>query len=142
MSDLISPEEREKFEMYLFEMDEVLEEFVDNAREAGSSLDYSLDSLPMLEDYWLSHKTDPEAHRLLQRSARYFGEVFRKNLGGHWELCSDDPQDMYFKFPILAEYSQSQPHLTFCPLFVFRNFTVRERRGMLRTAVDAHLEHP
>jgi hypothetical protein len=141
MSEAISPDEREKFEMYVFEMNDVVEEFVDDAHKAGFTLDYSLDSLVTLEEYWLVGKGGEDPERLLQRSARYFGEVFRKNVGGRWELCSDDPQDMYFKFPVIAGYSRSQPHMVFCPLFVFRNFKVRERRGILRTAIEADMEY-
>jgi hypothetical protein len=141
LADLISPEEREKFEMYLFEMDDVLEPFIEDADKAGFTLDYSLDSLHRLEQHWLSRKGDADAERLLQRSVRYFGEVFRKNVGGKWQLCDSHPNNVYFKLPIVSRYSHSQPHLEFCPLIIFTNFVNRERRGILRRAAEAHMEY-
>jgi hypothetical protein len=141
LSELISAEEREKFETYVFEMDDVLEQLIDDADAAGFTLDYSLDSLDTLEAFWLAKKGDVDSERLVQRAARYFGEVFRKNVGGHWELSSDNPQDMYFKFPVIAGYSQAHPYMQFCPLFVFRNFVNRERRGILRKAIEADMAY-
>lgn len=127
--------------MYLFEMDDVLEEFVDDAAQEGHSLDYSLGSLPALEAFWLAKKSAPDAERFFQRSVRYLGEVFRKNVGGKWKLSLDEPRDMYYKLPVIFGYSTSQPHLQFCPLFIFKNFTIRQRPGMLRKAVDTDRQY-
>ena len=42
---LASDEELERFEQFLFEMDDVLEEFVETASQAGFGLEYSAESL-------------------------------------------------------------------------------------------------
>jgi len=45
---LATPEELEKFQQFLFEMDDVLEAFIAEARAAGFGLDYTLDSTALL----------------------------------------------------------------------------------------------
>jgi hypothetical protein len=135
----VSKGELERFEMYLFEMDDVLEDFIATASAEGFFLDYSPDSLATPEDYWLTKKSAPDSDRIFQRAVRYLGEVFRRARGGRWQLCVSHPNNLYFKLPVLVGYNPAQPHLEFCPLVVFTNFTKRERRGMLRTAVYADL---
>ena len=42
--------ELEQFERYVFEMDDVLEDFIRTASDQGVKLDYSLESLDALEE--------------------------------------------------------------------------------------------
>jgi len=133
----ITKKDRDKFQQYIIEMDDVLDKFTEEASQAGYDLDYSLKSLDTLEEYWLAvspHVDDPE--RLFQRAARYYGEVFRLNFGGEWRLCDEDPQLMFYGYPVIAGFDPKNPDYEFCPLFYFEIFTVRKIRGLLRQQVD------
>jgi hypothetical protein len=137
-TQLATAEELNKFQQFLFEMDDVLEPFLAEANAAGYELDYSLNSLCILEEYLLSKTDDAKDGELLNRAARYVGEVFRKNVGGRWQLCLKDPEYLYFKLPVISGYSDKP--IEFCPLEIVKNFTHKKIRKMLTTAVAAHLE--
>jgi hypothetical protein len=132
----LSPEEREQFEHYLFEMDDVLGIFVEQARNAGYQLDYSMDSLAQLEAYWWAIGESASDGTAGNRAARYLGEVFRRQLGGKWELCDKGHRYLYDKRPVIVGYSKVD--LEFCPMEIFANFARRREQGMLRRAVEAH----
>jgi hypothetical protein len=83
------------------------------------NLDYSIASLDDLE-MSLENRNDPnEEEYLKSRAAQYPGEVFRKNVGGRWELCIENPRDLYYKLPLISNYSKM--NTSFCPI-VLANF--------------------
>lgn len=135
-STFASPEEVAKFEQFLFEMDDVLDGFLTEARSCGFKLDFSLDSLGILEQFLLS-KARLDA-RSRNRASRYLGEVFRQSVGGKWELCLEDPRYLYFGLPVISGYSAHQ--IEFCPIEMIRNFEEKREYGTLRAAVEAHSE--
>jgi hypothetical protein len=131
--------ELDRFEQFLFEMDDVLEQFLAAASSAGFDLDYSLSSLESLEEYILGELTESGNSELVKnRAARYLGELFRKNVGGRWQLCLKNPKYLYYKLPVIVGHADRP--IEFCPIQVIRNFIRMKRRGMLRTAVESHLE--
>jgi hypothetical protein len=68
----------------VFELSERAVDFV--ARAVGTPLDYSMDTLPLL-DHWLRQvpEAQPETVRLAAAVAGcYFGEVVRRVIGGAW----------------------------------------------------------
>ncbi len=135
----ISHEEREKFEYFLFEMNDVLEEFISDAKKDGINLDYSLSSLDQLELVILKNlDKEINVEVLKNRSARYLGEVVRKNLGGKWELCDKDPKYLYFKLPVITGYSNLS--IEFCPIEMIRNFMRSKKMGMLKEIVESDME--
>src|SRR5262245_6512219 len=98
-----TPEEREAFERFLIEMDDVVDAFVAEARRAGVLLDFSVASLDDLERLLATKvdaATESEQMTLKNRAARYLGEVFRRQVGGKWELCLNDPKYLFFKQPV------------------------------------------
>lgn len=134
-----TPEQRDEFELFLFEMDVVLEDFLNQAVQHGVALDYTIDSLDQLETLAIRLLDQGEdADLVCNRCARYLGEVFRKTLGGKWELCLKDRKYLYFGLPVLAGYSSSS--IEFCPLAVVRNFNHSRKEGTLRTALESHWE--
>jgi hypothetical protein len=134
-----TPEEAEKFQFYLFEMDDVLEAFIAEAKQAGVKLDYSKQSLDTIEPYLLEKLAAGANRDLLRNQAgRYLGETFRKLMGGHWELCLKDPDYIYFKLPVVTGYS-AMP-IEFCPNEVMGNFLASQKPGMLKRAFEAHEE--
>ena len=136
----ISHEEREKFEYFIFEMDDVLEKFISDAKKEGMNLDYSLSSLDQLELIILRNlDTETNIEVLKNRAARYIGEVVRKNLGGNWELCDKDPRYLYFKLPVISGYSDID--IEFCPIEIIRNYMRSKKMGMLKKNVEADMEY-
>jgi hypothetical protein len=135
-----TPEELEKFQEYLFEMDDVLEVFIEEARQAGVTLDYSEKSLDAIEPY-LKEKLAAEGNRdgLRNQAGRYVGETFRKLIGGKWELCLKAPNYLYFKLPVISGYS-AEP-IEFCPNAVVDNFLGWQKPGTLKRAFAAHEEY-
>jgi hypothetical protein len=135
---LASEDEMEKFQQYLFEMDDVLREFLNEvAAQAGVALDFTTESLDRLEpaiDILLS-RPGAEVDTVKNRAARYLGEAFRRHIGGTWELCLKDPKYMYFKLPVIAGYADMP--IEFSPVSVVGNYIVRRKRGLLRGAVAA-----
>lgn len=131
-------EELDKFQFFLFEMDDVLGPFVAAAQDAGFQLDYTIESLMSLEQFMLSHPTIMGNSQMQNRAARYLGEVFRKNLGGKWELCLKDPKYLFYKLPVISGYSKMP--IEFCPIEIIANFVKNMTPGLLKRAVESHLE--
>ena len=118
-------------------MDDVLEEFVTQARQLDIELDFSFDSLDQLENLIIIKAGECDS-KFENRAARYLGEVFRKTVGGIWELCLKDPKYVFFKLPVITGYSKHT--IQFCPIEIITNFQARKESGLLKRAVDAHLE--
>lgn len=120
-------------------MDDVLENMVRDAGTHGFELDFSVDSLDRLEEYLLALKREGKPRDFLRtRGARYLGEVFRKELGGNWELCLKSPRYLYYGLPVVSGYSDL--NIEFCPPEVVANFLHREEPRLLRPALESHRE--
>lgn len=134
-----SPEElQEKFEFFLFEMDDVLEPFMENARKRGLTLDYSLESLADLErlltELAEEAASPDETSLLVTRAGRYLGEFFRKRYGGVWRVCLAGPKYLHHGLPVIKNYATVE--LEFAPTEIVDNFVVRRVPGLLRRAVE------
>lgn len=134
----VTAEEREKFQYFLFEMDDVLEPYVRAAVAMGYCLDYSLDSLAELERYWQAAGDGQRDGTAANRAARYLGEVFRRQVGGQWRLCDKGRRYLYQGLPVIAGYATMD--IEFCPIDVFGNYVLSGDVGLLRRAVESHLE--
>lgn len=131
-------EEREKFEHFLFEMDDALEPFVAEAARAGFQLDYKPESLDRLEQFYLSRNPAGTAkEQLIQNAARYFGEVVRRNYGGKWQLEIENPKHLYYGLPVVSGYAPSKVKLS--PHQTFRMFTKGKPPGFLRQVISSQL---
>lgn len=128
----------EKFQDFLIEMDDVLELFVATAQKAGFQLDYSLSSVDSLERFISEHNSRTNDSQFENRAARYLGEVFRKNLGGKWELCIKDSRHLYYKLPVITGHA-TMP-IEFCPIEVVSGFIAAKTPGLFRRAIDGHVE--
>lgn len=127
---LVTPEDLEKFEDFLFEMDDVLEAFLADAASSGYTLDYSVPSLDAMEQFLLANAGSSDLSRIENRAARYLGEVFRKKFGGTWQLCQDEPRHICFKLPIIKGYLSNGAE--FCPIAIINNFMFSRRLGLCR----------
>ncbi|WP_095092851.1 hypothetical protein [Pseudomonas sp. Irchel 3A5] len=128
----------DKFQRFVFEMDDVMEVFIAFATGKGFRLDYSIASLGDLELFIDCLGDGVREGEMLNRCSRYVGEVFRRNLGGCWDLCLDDQKNINFRLPVIDNFSDID--LEFCPLAVVSNYVARKKRGLLRDAVEANRE--
>lgn len=128
----------EKFQQFIFEMDDVLEEFLLMTSELEYDLDYSISSLGMLESYIDKNISSKGDINTITRASRYLGEVFRRNVGGRWDLCLDDPKNINFKLPIINDYSDLD--IEFCPVAIIGNYIVNKRKGLILKAVESNME--
>lgn len=99
---------RDDFEFWLFEMDDCLAEFICSLpTDISAKLDYSADSLSILETWLLSqyenvHKVLKDSEKLtLDMTARYVGETFRKKLGGIWNIDLKNKKNVYYRMPVI-----------------------------------------
>ena len=127
----------EKFQKFVFEMDDALENFTRKAINRGLKLDYSIDSLDILEKYIDGHIPESASIEEMTRASRYLGEVFRKNIGGRWDLCLDNPKNINYKLPIINNFSELD--IEFCPLAILDNYVTRKKRGLIKRAVLSNL---
>lgn len=130
-------EELEKFELWLFEMDDRLEPLSEYAEKQGYPLDYSLDSLEVFEEFVESEKINFD-HDLFITCARYLGEVVVKNFNGKWSLDIEDPDSLYFKKPVVIGYSSHGA--LFSPVNILKNYTREYKKGLLLKAILSDIE--
>ena len=87
----------EDFGYWVFEMDDKLESFIASLYgDIKKHLDYSVDSLGKAEQWLINTYKTPDAiaakHRAITVDGfcRYIGEVFRKELGGYWDMSFEN----------------------------------------------------
>src|SRR5947209_7496375 len=119
---------RDDFEYWLFQMDERLSSFLTNLPEAVSKkLNYSVGSLSELEQWLLgrygslSEIMKESEKDILDKASRYVGEVFRKTLGGKWNIDLGDKENAYFNIPVVQQYGE----WTECPASLITTATDR-----------------
>jgi hypothetical protein len=111
---------RDDFEEWLMDMDDAIDRFLDQVpANIRAQLDFSPASLDVLEAWLLQRYPSVDAllsereKDILDGAARYVGQTFREQLGGHWDIVLDDPQDANYRLPILTgfkgEYSTQSP---------------------------------
>jgi hypothetical protein len=133
---------REKFELFLFELDDALMGL--RAQVAAFDLpellplDGTPESLDRLERaYDLVLDGDVRSGDLdvfATRVARYLGEALRRDVGGHWRLCMER-RNVAYGLPWITEL----PNLGgfgWCPLLVVFNYRHGRRRGLFRRSLQ------
>jgi hypothetical protein len=111
---------RDEFEQWLFEIDNVLEEFVKQF-QAGERqlLNLSPESLDIVERWLLATYPNTKAaiakseSIAINKAACYVGETFRKQLGGHWDINITDSKYVYYGLPELRGDSKATTPI--CP---------------------------
>lgn len=114
---------REHFEYWMFDMSDALEYFVASLpEEVSTKLDYSPESLDVLESWMLERYPDTQSimeryeHIRWDDIGRYIGEVYAKTVGLQWGIFLDDSESdyAYFQLPVLQNPMLPLDH--FCPL--------------------------
>ncbi len=126
------------FEYWLIEMDDALRRFFASLPSVlQNQLDYSPDSLVPLEEWILSKYNRPqdlieaEQKEMLDGLARYIGEVYRKTIGGRWEIRLDDPNYVYYGLPQLTGFAEKSTPI--CPHTLVTASVDRRTGTFLRT---------
>jgi hypothetical protein len=104
----------------MFSGDKIYELLSSLPLELSEQLDYSVHSLPIFESYLLAQftfesLTSPENHQLLEKMARYVGEVARRNLKkAQWDVILDK-KNAYYGVPLIKAPFIANGE--FCPLY-------------------------
>lgn len=99
--------EIEHFLKFLAEMREVMAWFQECATDVGVTLDFTVESLDLLERL-LQEKADAGDWQIwIRQAARYLGEVYCLETGGRWELCQGNARHPYFGLPVILDPSGS-----------------------------------
>lgn len=121
------------FELFLFNMDDILDVFIEKAAQDGYSLDYSLGSLDTLESYMVSIDAKPKTE-FHGQSSQYLGETVRRIFGGHWQLSLDMKENsLHYGKPVIVGYSKY--NVEFPPYERMATFLRRRIPGLLKQAV-------
>lgn len=134
-------EQKELFEYWLFEMDDVLENFTKRFKKDNLPLDYSVTSLNYVESLILSYFPDIEEIKKTEHKhfydelARYVGETFRKNIGGTWKLDIERESSAYYGLPILDYPTPICPHR-------FVTATIDRKKGTFLSTILTNNSNP
>lgn len=105
---------QDNFQMWLFHMDDALEEFLQTLpEEIAVKLDYGKGSLNVIENWILDTFKNKEQLLLSENKlildglSRYIGETFRKNIGGgKWSINLEDKMDAFYSLPVLKDHEK------------------------------------
>ena len=136
LEDLSKEELKEKFELFLFNMDDCLEQFEEKTTKQGYNFDYSLDSLPLIEKYIVNNNVDDVGDDY-DYICSYVGEVVRKNFKGSKWICNLDDvnNSLYFGFPVITGLCKVEGVL-FSPFHVIKAFILRKKPNFLCDAIE------
>ncbi len=135
--NLSQQEADEKLQLFLIELDDYLEEFIEVAKENNYELDYSYNSLDELEKFALQFDFTYESD-FYSGASRYYGETIVKKFGGKW-IISNDIKDnsIYFGFPVIIGHTKFD--IQFSSFHVMRNFLALKKIGLLKSAIESHI---
>jgi hypothetical protein len=127
--------DHEKFNHFVFSIDDTLEMLIVNAAEQGFALDHSEDSLETFENYILKSKSTVVDDLAINIYSQYVGEVFRKSYGGKWKIGDNPASDLDFNLPVIGDFNDVG--YVFNPILIVRNFIIRQQRGLFKRAFEA-----
>jgi hypothetical protein len=106
-------------------------------KEVSEKLDFSEESLDVIEKYLLQNYSNENFIReenkiLLDRLARYVGSAFRRSLpNAYWDIELDDKNDVFFTLPVIkVKGAQLAP---FSPHILITTLLARKRGNFLST---------
>lgn len=138
LKNLTQEQLQEKFDLFLFNIDDYLESFIDKLSELGYNLDYSIESLDTLERYLIEKKIDKNSNDV-NDAAAYFGEVVRKKYGGKW-VCNLDKENnsLYYGLPVITGLGKVTGVLL-SPFSSVKSLLIRPRENHFKTIIENHI---
>jgi hypothetical protein len=138
LKDLTKEELEEMFGLFMFNLSERLEIFIEKAEQQNLNLDYSLNSLHNLEEYLSVNKVDKDSDDV-NKAAAYFGEVVRLNYGGIWK-CSLDIKNnsLYYGKPVISGLTIPED-LELSPFDSVLTYVIRPRKDHFLKVIDSYV---
>lgn len=134
--------EREKFDHFIFIMEDQLEALEEKAESFGYTLTRDMSSLETLEEFFdklTANLSKEEKNELSITFGRYLGEIVRETFGGKWHLPLDDKKNVNFNTPVIVGHTNIDG-LEFPALGVMHAFSLRKKAGLLRRAIMSQIE--
>jgi hypothetical protein len=134
--------ENDRFQRFLMDIDDVVDEFIEDAASFGFDFDFSEYSLDMLESYCLRRESElnqdeRKKDSFVEAAACYLGETVIKHYGGDWTLIIDDPKDIFYGMPVIVGHTKYD--LEFSPHEKIRMFMRQKKTGFLRRVIQAQV---
>jgi hypothetical protein len=133
-------EEQEKLQQFIFEIDDILEEFINNLANKGYDLDYSFESMDVLEKFILNENITNADKDLDIRTDCwiYLGESFRKIAKkGIWKVSMDKDNSINYGLYVIANYNDEGTE--FVPSRYIKAFILKKKVGILKSVILNHL---
>lgn len=134
--------ELEKFDRFIFLMDDQIEALEAIAESHKITLTRDLTSLEKLEnlfDKMTINSSKDEKDELSVTFGRYLGEIVIEEFGGKWHLPLDNPKNINFNTPVIIGHT-TLDGLEFPALSVMRAYSLRKKPGLLRKAIMSQIE--
>ena len=135
-------EAKEKFDNFLFIMDDQLEAVESEAEKRDIPIAVDMGSLENLERLFFQvteNCSEDEKQGWIVTFARYVGEIVRETFNGKWHLSLEDPKNIYFNTPVIINHTKIE-NLQFSPIFAVRALSLRKKSGLLRKIVMADIK--
>ena len=136
--------EQERFEGWLFHIDDYLEAFLGSLPDdLAAQLDFGADSLEPFEDWLLRSFAGPDelasesASALRNNALVYLGETFRRQAGGTWSIALSNEKDLYYGHEIVS--GVGTPPTRICPGFLLNKAVDRRTNTVLQDVLKLNL---
>ncbi|MEZ4669050.1 MAG: hypothetical protein R3E39_14180 [Anaerolineae bacterium] len=113
----------------------------------GGQLDYSIESLDILENWLLEKYPDYKSARMdseyavMDAAGSYVAEVFLKHLGGKWTIELDDQENAFLGVPGIRDYQTTDPiHMTLLPTMMVTTSIDRRTGHFIQDRIEQHLK--
>lgn len=128
----------EKFENFLFNMNDYLEQIEIKASEQNFKFDFTIENLNQVEAYLIDNNTIVDSNDYNDISA-YLGEVVRINYGGKWICCLDkENNSLYYGFPVIEGHTKIKD-LLFSPFHIVRSFILNHKKDLFTNAIKSQV---
>lgn len=128
---------KDKFELFMFNMSDYLDDLQSKAEQLGYNLDYTLKSLNDLEDYLTKNEVNENSDDI-ESIACYFGEIVRKNVGGRWDCDLEDESDLYYGKPVIIGHT-TPDDLMLSPFDSVMIYILRPTKGFFLSVIENDL---
>lgn len=128
---------QDKFELFMFNMSDYLDDLQSKSEQLGYNLDYTLKSLNDLEDYLTKNEVNENSDDI-ESIACYFGEVVRKNVGGRWDCDLKDESDLYYGKPVIIGHT-TPDDLMLSPFDSVMIYILRPTKGFFLSVIENDL---
>lgn len=141
--DKIIIDKQELFQNWVFNISDDLEELLEEFKKKGIDLDYSINSLDVIENWILENFDTKEIlieeknKYILDSLSKYIGEVYIKNIGGRWEIELLNKEDIYFNLPVINGGKNESP---IAPLTMLTACISRKKGNYISTILKNYLD--